>query len=542
MHTTGRYNILIVDDEPLFRLALRNLLSTGGFNVRVIGEASDGEEALLYKDHNPMPDLIFVDMKMPRMNGVEFIRRWKEDSGTGIGNQAIFIALSSYQDYAFVREAFLLGALDYIVKVDMTPSYLLPVVEKALAELDKRKLEPWIDMNNKINGKQALFKKMLQPDSDEEAVRKQLAELGIVLSEKERGLAVILTDREQPENGREAGSEVIRSVLEQVLQAKGLQAEIVIVQPDEHVLLLYQTQVSSYMYFWNRSHELFSVVQRRLSRYANLTVTIGVSTIGMKPWKSLYREAVEAASLRFFCGGGRLFLPDSRKAWEYEQAKQLLKESETDAEARALLETLGNPDRSLWENRFQAWSQRGIPAAEEEQVRKLFSDFVWKLGAVLLARDCKWEQLQEPYRHPFQLLDQCRTLAQLWEQLKGLIEAVHLKLHESPVQGKSLLQQAKTYIDRHYGEGITLTLLAHWVGVSESHLSKMFVKEAGEKFIDYLTRIRIQKAKELMGTGMKLYEISERVGYPNPEHFSRVFKKEAGLSPAQYRDRMESQK
>ncbi|MFH5183893.1 helix-turn-helix transcriptional regulator [Paenibacillus sp. TAB 01] len=85
-------------------------------------------------------------------------------------------------------------------------------------------------------------------------------------------------------------------------------------------------------------------------------------------------------------------------------------------------------------------------------------------------------------------------------------------------------------------------MLAHWVGVSESHLSKMFVKEAGEKFIDYLTRIRIQKAKELMGTGMKLYEISERVGYPNPEHFSRVFKKEAGLSPAQYRDRMESQK
>ncbi|MFH5183894.1 response regulator [Paenibacillus sp. TAB 01] len=343
MHTTGRYNILIVDDEPLFRLALRNLLSTGGFNVQVIGEASDGEEALLYKDHDPMPDLIFVDMKMPRMNGVEFIRRWKEDSGTGIGNQAIFIALSSYQDYAFVRDAFLLGALDYIVKVDMTPSYLLPVVEKALAELDKRKLEPWIDMNNKINGKQALFKKMLQPDSDEEAVRKQLAELGIVLSEKERGLAVILTDRQQPENGREAGGEVIRSVLEQVLQAKGLQAEIVIVQPDEHVLLLYQTQVSSYMYFWNRSHELFSVVQRRLSRYANLTVTIGVSTIGMKPWKSLYREAVEAASLRFFCGGGRLFLPDSRKAWEYEQAKQLLKESETDAEARALLETLGNP-------------------------------------------------------------------------------------------------------------------------------------------------------------------------------------------------------
>jgi two-component system response regulator YesN len=79
-------------------------------------------------------------------------------------------------------------------------------------------------------------------------------------------------------------------------------------------------------------------------------------------------------------------------------------------------------------------------------------------------------------------------------------------------------------------------LVSQWVGVSESYLSKLFVKETGENFLEYVTRIRIEKAVMMMNSGMKLYEIGEKVGYPNQAHFSRIFKKVTGKTPMEYRN------
>ncbi|MCU6794963.1 helix-turn-helix domain-containing protein [Paenibacillus sp. WQ 127069] len=542
MLKAGYCNVLIVDDEPLFRLALRTLLSESGLPFQIIGEASDGESALMYQQKSPVPELIFVDMKMPGMNGVEFMRQWKELAKPQ-ENNPVMIALSAYQDYGFVREAFLEGALDYIVKVDMDQPHIIPILNKALELLEKRKQRPAAGINSEVSGKDTMIRSMLEHGTgNEEAQQKLLVDMGVILPEKDRVVAVVLTDYQQQKLDSVASAELIRTVLEQVLQSKQIGAEIVSYHVDEYVIVLHQTEVKSYMYLWNQLNELFTVVQRRLSNYANLTVTVGVSPTGSKPWKTLYEGASESASLRFFCGGGKLFFPDSRKAWEYENTSKVLKESELAEYTQAVLDALNNPDPDQWLKCLNAWSQHGVPAIKEQQVRKMFSDFVWKLGSFMLTKECQWEQLSDPYRNPFQFMEEGKTLEHMWSQLQLLMEAIHMKIHESPIQVKSLLYQAKSYIDHHYGDGITLTLVSNWVGVSESHLSKLFVKDAGVKFIDYLTRIRIQKAKDLMNTGMKLYEISESVGYPNPEHFSRVFKKEVGLSPAQYRDKMEQQK
>ncbi|TBL72483.1 response regulator transcription factor [Paenibacillus thalictri] len=534
------YRVLIVDDEPLFRLALRTLLKESGQPFEIVAEASDGEEALQMKEKLAPLDLVIVDMKMPRLNGVELIRKWKERTSES-ETMPIVIALSSYQDYVFVREAFLLGALDYIVKVDMDEQHVVPMLQKAAAQLEQRKRKP-ADWAGETAKKEQFLKALLSQPGAESGVALDPGEpFADLMRTNDRLVAVISFDRQDANSASDAGEDTLRSVLEQALQSKGMQAEIARLG-SEHVLLMHRTETRSFLYLRNQLSELFTVVQRRLMQYANKSVTVGVSGSGFRPWRELYLEAVTAAQLRFFCGGGKLFYPDSRTSWEYTQAHKLMPEAVFAEHMSVTLESLHEPDPEMWKRKFSEWSGLGLPALDEQKARGMFADSLWKLGALLLSRNCKWEQLAGPYNQPFVYLDNCATLEQLWQHFRQLLEAAHMKIHETPMSSGGVLRQAKTYIDRHYQDGITLTLVSEWVGVSESHLSKLFVKESGEKFIDYMTRLRIRKAIELMKTDKKLYEISESVGYPNPEHFSRVFKKETGLSPAQYREKLEQQK
>ncbi|MFQ8777735.1 MAG: helix-turn-helix transcriptional regulator [Roseburia sp.] len=101
------------------------------------------------------------------------------------------------------------------------------------------------------------------------------------------------------------------------------------------------------------------------------------------------------------------------------------------------------------------------------------------------------------------------------------------------------MQKAKTYINDHFEkDGISLNMVAAEVNLSPSHFSTVFGQEMGETFVEYLTRIRMEKAKELLRTtGKKVTEIAFEVGYRDAHYFSNLFKKTQGCTPGEYRSR-----
>jgi two-component system response regulator YesN len=102
---------------------------------------------------------------------------------------------------------------------------------------------------------------------------------------------------------------------------------------------------------------------------------------------------------------------------------------------------------------------------------------------------------------------------------------------------RALLLQAKEYIDNHYHKSISLEEVAEKIGISSYYLSKLFKERFQVTFIDYLKNTRLQKAKELLLDGtMPLKEIALTIGYKDPNYFSRIFKKEVGVSPREYRN------
>ncbi len=106
-----------------------------------------------------------------------------------------------------------------------------------------------------------------------------------------------------------------------------------------------------------------------------------------------------------------------------------------------------------------------------------------------------------------------------------------------PEKNKKLLLQVQQYLTEHYAQDISLEVVADLLDFSPFYLSKLFKNSFGISFIDYLTELRLAAAKELLADpSLSAKEIGERVGYPNSNYFTKMFKKKTGLTPIEYRN------
>ena len=171
---------------------------------------------------------------------------------------------------------------------------------------------------------------------------------------------------------------------------------------------------------------------------------------------------------------------------------------------------------------------------DPRQIKECFVRFIWSI--IEIAKDVgnkKALKLQHQ-----KLLDRIMN-AKLRSELTSICDDIidMLKVHEEVSDTETLtVRRAKSMIHEFYHTGITLDEIAERLGITPEYLGTQFHKETGENFSTYIRNYRISKAKELLvGTGMKLYEIAQRVGYSDPKYFSKVFRDVTGKLPAEYR-------
>lgn len=120
------YRVMLVDDEPLILAGIASMLDWEQQDCRIVGKATNGQQALEQLDELK-PDIIITDIKMPAMDGIEFMRRARENQC-----QAQFILLTNLEDFSLAREAVRLGALDYLVKLELDEEKLAETLDRAV--------------------------------------------------------------------------------------------------------------------------------------------------------------------------------------------------------------------------------------------------------------------------------------------------------------------------------------------------------------------------------------------------------------------------
>ncbi|WP_246320555.1 helix-turn-helix domain-containing protein [Paenibacillus qinlingensis] len=550
--------MMIVDDEPLVRLALLHMIDWDSMGIQVVIEADDGLEALAILEQHGDIDLMLLDIEMPRLGGIELLRA---HPAIVQKRRPVAIMLSAYSEYSYVREAFVLGAIDFIVKSDMDEEHLVPVVLKAINELQTRETStPVIQrVEDDIDRRSEILRQLISinPQQDESAYAAAGAGISELLEESNQLVAVITISQGSSEGAMAGRSSrdgqtqrFIMQSVQSVLDAMSMKYLLYANSQSEYVLFCSFATFRSESMIREKVQAAFSMIQTRLNQYVNVSISIGISDLasGTKVWYRLYQQAAHLGSMSYFAGFNKVFYPEScMELGKYggdsgiEHARKLqVTLKSTGASIAQLLE---QSNAQLWSKEFeqmelllgQTWGWR------PQDVHTAFEDLLWELGGLLYRKGIRWDDLDEQLQHPFEYMKSLETLDETKTWLHRMCSQLFQHIHGKTMEANysSVVTLAKQFLDLHYTEDVNLTLISEMVGVSEGYLSKQFTKEVGCNFIQYLTNLRIEESKRLMKKkGNKITYIAETVGYLNVEHFSRMFKKTTGYSPKLYRENL----
>ncbi len=515
------YRVLIADDELLVRVGLKTTIDWEGNGFTVIGEAKNGSEALELCDRH-QPDILLTDVCMPDLNGLELIKKLKQQQ-----DNLKSIILTHHDDFNYAHQAINLGVIGYILKSNLTEEILLVHLKKAAEMLSPRQ-EEW------------------ENDSDPALIARAIK--GGRLSEDQiKGLKLASF----PNNYYQIVLMQFHfdEVDSEVQQRKILNFEKVIISISNQVFnecdftILPLVQENAAVYIFNMSgatashvrHEtLLNIVhhlRKSIKKYLNLNISIGISSQSnsFNALPKLYAEAQQACSESFFEPGNVSIFFQSSVG--YIQAKDTF-------DVKELNLLLANKNvsglKSFLYHHF-------LEIQKKHNTRCLLDDFntiTANLRDLITDSDPSQGKIVPRIESEGELLNQFYNISALTQYLTDL----HVEYVKNTADKKSsaynshIIRKSMEYIRQHAAENISLQTVADNAEVSRSYLSFLFKQELGINFSTYMTEIRIEKAKTMLtSSNMKIYEIAEKVGFDSPYYFSKVFRDTCGMTCKQYR-------
>ncbi|MFF2481400.1 response regulator [Paenibacillus sp. NPDC058071] len=532
---------LIVDDEFEIREGLRNRFPWDAYGIEEVLVADDGDTALALAS-DVRPDLIVTDIKMNRMSGLEFLRSLEP-----LENYCPeTVVISGYDDFGFVKQAMQVGTMDYILK-PINMHELEHIVGKAMESIHRRKLEEQNEQQllNQVKFaipkmREELLRELFEQEYDpykEVRRRHRLASLNLewIANQPMTVIVIEADDLKAVENRRSQEKDLILfgigNVVNQTLEEEFPFPFALCMDSGNRWVILLLSNVRTQQA--DLGSNIAQLCIKRINDYVKVEASAGIpkSPGSFEQLHEIYNEAVSVLEQKAVYGGNRLFTPHG----SYEESDGGDLSMAEPEEVLDLIRFGSDEDISSGMDRLVGMMNARQPAHLRDIQQKWFewlfevlkrasaagvSNKSWKTNPIAL-----WEQLE-----------QYDTFQSLRLQVELILKETAADFRKMSASQSQIVCEAEKIMQRDYAEGVTLQSVAAAVHVTPVWLSKLFKKEKRQTFLEYLTDIRIDKAKEMLGdVRFKVYQISYQVGYKDPVHFSKLFKKQVGCTPKEYR-------
>lgn len=492
-------NLLIIDDEQIVREGLKTIFPWAAHGFTVCGEAKNGEEGLeLIRSQNP--ELVLLDIRLPKMDGLEVLKMAREEGFTGQ-----IIILSGYADFDYAKTAIGLGVCAYLLK-PIDEEELLQAVEQAKGVLEKENR----DLGETIKLPEQVRRELLLDilNGGAEHRQEELTANEIVLeADAYQVLLVAQKDRKTDNPG---------DMLCQWLQT---------------LTNLYVSE-GGYEYYVLTGREAINQAARPIISEQGIFLSYSRMGFDAAELPRLAAQAREGYEHRF------LFSPDGLSV----QCRLI---PEVASKGR---EEFGNPltvagrlydfissDQTAKAAEYLKHLELGIQGQRMnyDTVIRLFINSYMQVDILLKEHYPEAASRITGSNMVIYAICKCRTLREivnfLTEHITGIIRTVH------EVRSDNIIEKLCGYIEKNYRQPLKIETLAEVFGYNSSYLGKLFKQETGESYHAYLDRVRIEKAKKLLETDVKIYSVASECGFQSNEYFSNKFKKYVGISPQAYR-------
>ena len=534
------YRVMVCDDEGIVIDSMKFIIEKEFGNTCEVACAKSGRSVIELAE-NFRPDIAVIDIHMPGINGIDAIKEMKV-----FCPNTVFIVMSAYDKFDYAKEAIALGVMEYITK-PMEKMKVVSVLKRAMAQIDgerekrsndlliKEKLEtvePIIE-----NG---LIYDILLQEHFEEDIESYRTILGI---DENYGymLALVCGDSQVGNHMTNAvGSSVkisgryheIREGVKSLFKAKVgnvMANKIAVLIPCEEPKLEYNERTE----LIDRAREL----ARYLRKKTDISFRIGIG--GVKPLRELgdsYREALNAL---IATTGSVAHVDDLVINCDYEEDYPKSME-------KPLFEAISKGDlgeAQVMTEKYASWMCQRATDGDLMSMRLKALEFA------LYAEHLAYQNGGQTYRYSGRrdYLPQIMELAtpediRDWFTDK-VMNACRNVVSKRQERSGDIIKTARKYIEDHFDKDISLDDVSRVVNISPYYFSKVFKEECGLNFIEYLTNIRIDKAKELLEkSNLSIKEICISCGYTDPNYFSRSFKKNVGVTPTEYKEKLYEQK
>ena len=539
--------IFLAEDEVVVRETIKRMIPWEELGFELVGEAADGEMALPLLIRQ-QPDLLITDIKMPFMDGLTLARLAKKE----IPGLKVVI-LSGYDDFNYAKQAIGIGVEDYLLK-PITKNALIERLSEIRSryEHEKTQKEYYEKFQREMqayekNSSRDFFEALVGGSMDMMEVYKRAEKLGLDIVAEAYNVLIFTMDCDEDFSGQR--DEYSSWEAESLELLENFFA-------DHSSAMLFRSNIFSYGVLLKGQRETIEEntracvdeIRKILSRQDGRRewfLAVGQSVERLSQIQKSYHTASRAFSQRYLYDENILYY-DEMETMEHPGGQA---ETEDNAYLQKVDVNALNPAilQKFLSNGLQEETENFVKdyfyAIGQEPMESLvFRNYVilnvrFSVISFIKGLGCDTNEMESADTEEV-LAESGKNMESAIAYAKKMIsQAIEIRDQNSGNKNRSILKTAVDFIDSHYmDEEISLNTVANVANVSSNHFSALFSQNMGQTFIEYLTTLRMNKAKELLRcTGMRSSEIAGEIGYKDAHYFSYLFKKTQGMTPSDYR-------
>lgn len=545
------YKLILVDDEEEVRKGVLKKIEWEKYGFQVVGEAENGKEALEIIEKTS-PDVVVTDIKMPFMDGLELATAVRERYPS-----AKIIVLTGFDEFEYAQKSVKLNVMEYLLK-PISAQELTDILIKVREQIDKEiaekeDIESLRDSYRKSLPvlKEKFLTSLVTTTIGRDEIREKSESYGINLEGRGFTVSVVSIDKSAAaietstlesdqgklNNGLLGEKELMKFAVLNIVEETAAKHSLgTAFLNNDHIVLITVGEEEDKDAVMNITFAALDEIRQAVERYLRCTVTIGVGNVcqDITQVNRSYQNAVAALDYRLLMGNNRIIWIEDI---EPERVDSIVFDEVKERSLASVIKVGTKKEIELTIDKF---------FEEIRELKASFKDYqiylMEMLTTILKTARSSNVDVDNIFGSNRNLLMEFYTLSSI-DEFGSWFKDISVRIMDHIVKdrqdtSKLLVEKAKEYVRKHYQESdVTINSICEYLHLSPTYFSFIFKRDTKTTFINYLTQVRMEAAKELLrNTSMKAFEIAERIGYSEPNYFSYSFKKKFGVSPSEYRN------